>query len=373
MNRYFTQKMKRAFSNRQPRRNDKPRFSIGYMIMIVMAVILTFRAFNVINKYSERGGLAYVQLLNYSMPVVEEQVYEEEAYAENKLTLKKVIAGALGLNNISTYSIVGSEISLFKNINIPGVATTSKISFFTPFKISEDSIDKLTDEDLAQLNAVSEAYDPSLKRVLDESKIRVLIYSTHSHEGYSEIGSAARWNSDNEDFNVLGVGDVLAKELEDGYGISVIHDKTIHDNDYNVCYDRSQETLQSYLNQYGDFDLIIDLHRDSAADKKLVTANINGQNLARMMFVTTVNSSRLEANAALANNLAGISNNLFPGLMRNKAIYHYEFGGINGFNMSFSDNTVVWEVGANVNTSVEAKLTAKYMARIIAEYLNRQE
>ena len=40
--------------------------------------------------------------------------------------------------------------------------------------------------------------------------------------------------------------------------------------------------------------------------------------------------------------------------------------------MSFSDNTVVWEVGANVNTSVEAKLTAKYMARIIAEYLNRQ-
>ena len=36
--------------------------------------------------------------------------------------------------------------------------------------------------------------------------------------------------------------------------------------------------------------------------------------------------------------------------------------------MSYSDNTVLWEVGANSNTSIEAKLSAKYMARIIAEH-----
>ena len=114
--------------------------------------------------------------------------------------------------------------------------------------------------------------------------------------------------------------------------------------------------------------MIIDLHRDSVEDKNLVTANINGQDLARIMFVTSVNSSRLEANTALASSLAGITNNLFPGLMRNKDIFHYEIGSINGFNMSLSDNIVVWEVGANVNTSVEAKLSAKYMARVIAEY-----
>lgn len=350
------------------RGRDRTKFSIGYIAMIFLIIFLAFRAFNVINNYSERGALAYVQLLNFSMPVVETQVYDESAYYENKLTLKKVIAETLGLTKISTSSIIGSEISLFKNINTTGVASKPKLPFFSRYEVSENSIAKITEEEIAQLNAVSEAYDSTLKGILEPLNLKVLIYHTHSHEGYAEIGSEARWNTDNEDINVMGVGDVLAKELEEGYGISVIHDKTIHDNNYPVCYDRSQETLQSYLNEYGDFDLIIDLHRDSVEDKNLVTTNINGQDLARIMFVTASNSSRLDANTALANELGDISDSLFPGLVRNVRIYHYPNGGINGFNMSFSDNSVVWEVGANSNTSVEAKLSARYMARIIAEH-----
>lgn len=350
------------------RARGKTKFSIGYIAMIFIVIFLLFRAINVINIYSERGALPYIQLLNFSMPVVETAVYDETVHHESKLTLNKVIAETLGLSKISTSNIIGNEISLFKNIGNSKVTSKSKIPFLPRFEVSENSIAKVTEEELAQLNQVSEAYDPSLKSILEGKNLKVLIYHTHSHEGYAEIGGDSRWNTDNEDINVMGVGDVLTKELEEGYGITVIHDKTIHDNNYIVCYDRSQETLQRYLNEYGDFDLIIDLHRDSVEDKNLVTANINGQDLARIMFVTSVNSSRLEANTALASSLAEITNNLFPGLMRNKDIYHYEIGGINGFNMSFSDNSVVWEVGANVNTSIEAKLSAKYMARIIAEY-----
>ncbi|MBM6859948.1 stage II sporulation protein P [Clostridium saudiense] len=370
--------MERYFSNnfninrRAPinnfRARGKTKFNIGYIVMIFIVIFLAVRAFNVINSYSERGALPYIQLLNFSMPVVETAVYDESVHYESKLTLKKVIAETLGLTKISTSSIIGNEISLFKNIGNPEVATKSKIPFLSRYEVSENSIAKVTEEELAQLNGVSEAFDPNLKAILEPLNLKVLIYHTHSHEGYAEIGADARWNTDNEDINVMGVGDVLAKELEEGYGITVIHDKTIHDNNYTVCYDRSQETLQSYLNEYGDFDLIIDLHRDSVEDKNLVTANINGQDLARIMFVTSVNSSRLQANTDLANSLAGITNSLFPGLMRNKDIFHYDIGGINGFNMSLSDNIVVWEVGANVNASIEAKRSAKYMARIIAEY-----
>lgn len=352
-------------------KKKKSKLSVGYIALIAGIIVLAIRAFAVINNYSERGGLAYVQLLNYSMPIVETQVYDEGAFPENKLTLKKVISETLGLTKISTFGIIGNEVSFFKDISGTQVASKPKLNFFKPYEVGEESIAKLTEEELAQLNSVSQAYDPSLKRELDSSKPRVLIYSTHSHEGYVEIGSDGRYNTDNTDINVVGVGEVLTKELEEGYGISVIHDKTIHDNDYNVCYDRSQETLKSYIEQYGDFDLIIDLHRDSVGDKSLVTSNINGEDLARIMFVTTVNSSRLAANTALATELADIANNLFPGLMRNKDIFHYDIGGINGFNMSFSDNSVVLEVGASLNTSLEAKLSAKYVARIIAEHLNR--
>lgn len=369
MERYYPNNFN--FNRRAPIKNKirgKTKLNSGYIIMLLIIVFLVIRVVNVINKNSERGALPYVKLLNFSMPVVETTVYDGSVHYENKLTLKKVIVETLGLSKITTSNIIGNEISLFKNINNIGVKNKVKIPFLSRYEVSENSISKLTEEQLAQLNSVSAAFNPDLKAILEPLNLKVLIYHTHSHEGYSEIGSQARWNTDNSDINVVGVGDVLTKELEEGYGITVIHDKTIHDNNYTVCYDRSQETLQKYLDEYGDFDLIIDLHRDSVEDKNLVTTNINGQDLARIMFVTTANSSRLQANTELAQNLATIANNLFPGLMRNKDIFHYEIGGINGFNMSYSDNTVLWEVGANSNTSIEAKLSAKYMARIIAEH-----
>ena len=237
MERYYSNNFK--FNRGGPinnlRARGKTKFSIGYIVMILIVIFLAFRAFNVINSYSERGALPYVQLLNFSMPVVETTVYDESVHYESKLTLKKVIAETLGLTKISTSSIIGNEISLFKNIGNPEVTSKSSIPFLSRYEVSENSIAKVTEEDLAQLNAVCEAFDPNLKSILEPLNIKVLIYHTHSHEGYAEIGSDARWNTDNEDINVIGVGDVLAKELEEGYGVTVIHDKTIHDNNYTVC------------------------------------------------------------------------------------------------------------------------------------------
>ncbi|MEG1870632.1 MAG: stage II sporulation protein P [Peptostreptococcaceae bacterium] len=356
----------------------KKRFSIGYVALLAVVILVAIRFFLVINNNSERGSLPYVQLLNFSMPIVETQAYDEGVYMENKLDLKEVVIETLGLKNISTYGIISNEVSFFKNIkinsnfNITETVSNSILPFFSPFEVNENSIIKVTEEDLAQLSQVSEAYDPNLKAILEPLNHKVLIYQTHSQEGYFESKTSPeddRFRSQNEDINVTGVSDVLAKELEEGYGVTVIHDETIHDNNYNLCYDMSAETLQRYLSEYGDFDLIIDFHRDDAKDRASVVANINGQNLARMMFVTAENSTNLEANTSLANELGDISDNLFPGLVRDKRILQYSPGGINGFNMSFSEKSVVWEVGTTMNTSVEAKLTSKYIARIIAEYL----
>lgn len=349
---------------------------MGYILIVFIVIGLSYRAFTIITNHSERGGLPYIQLLNYSMPVVEKQVYNDKAYVENTLTIKNIIVETLGLNKISTFNIVSNEISFFKNISIsnkikdPQISSKPKPFFSNKFELSEDSIAKITQEELEQLNKVSEAFDPNLKSILENKNLNVLIYHTHTQEGYAECGADSRYRNPDESINVQGVGDILAKELIEGYGVNVIHDKTIHDNDYNICYDKSNETLTSYLNEYGDFDLIIDLHRDSTENRNSMVANINNQDLARMMFVTTINSTNLDANTSLANELCDISDSLFPGLVREKRILHYDIGGINAFNMSYSDNSVVWEVGGVANTSMEAKLTAKYIARIIAEYFN---
>lgn len=360
--------MSQVVSSRYKKR--KFYISPGYILLIVISIIFCIRAIGVINSYRERGGFAYVQLLNFSMPLVETQIYNEDDYAENKLSINKVVSEALGLTNITTYGIVGSEVTFFNNIKPNNVGGKLPFSLFTPYELKQDSIAKLTDEEIAELNSVSEAYDESLKKTLNTAIPEVLIYHTHTTEAYSEVGG---WTED-ENFSVVGVGNILADELQNGYGISVIHDKTNHFKTYNGCYDRSADTVKKYLEQYGDFKLIIDLHRDGVENKDYVSVNLNGQNLARVMFVTAEVSERYESNSKVANELAGITNSLFPGLLRNVPVTVYEYPyGIGGFNLGLSDNMALLEVGADINTAQEAKLSAKYIARVIAEYINNAQ
>lgn len=348
---------------------NKRNFSVGYLIIIVAFIVLLFRSIGVIKNYKEPGGYAYVQMLNFSMPLVKTQVYDEGAYADNNLSIKNVVLEALGIRGINIYNIVGNEIALFSKISGDS-SIVSSISKLTPFSLKTESIAKMTDEEIAELNKVSAAYDPSLKKTLDNSKIEVLIFHTHTTENYSERENLTLDN----DFNISGVGDVLAKELEEGYGISVIHDKTNHSVVYENSYERSNETLKKYLNEYGDFKVIIDLHRDGVDGakveklKSVYTMNLNEQNIAKMMFVTAPNSSRYEANKAFVENLYNIGSGLFPGLIRD---IHEIDPAATAINYSLSDNFILIEDGSNVNTAQEAKLTSKYIARIIAEHLNR--
>ena len=358
-------------NGRNVKHKKKRKFTIGYFILLMAVVIFIIRALVVIRSHNERGGLAYVQLLNFSMPIVEEQIYDSTAYRENSIGIKRVVEEALGIRNINTYSVIGSEISLFSGLNIEGNDKTSKspFSIFTPFEVDEESIAKMTEDNIKELSAVSEAYDTSLKAKLEPSDFKVLIYHTHTREGYAEVNGA----SENEDFSVVGVGNVIESELEEGYGVSVVHDKTVHDTSpYEESYYRSEVTVQRYLDEFGDFDLIIDLHRDGGPKKADVTTTIDDKNLAKLMFVTSKSSPNYNEMIKKVNTMIEFSNTLFPTLLRREGLYEYN-GGSNKFNQMLSPNSILVEFGANVNTAQEAKLSAKYLSRIIAEYLNTVE
>ena len=239
--------------------------------------------------------------------------------------------------------------------------------------LNKDSIDIVSEEESkesAELEASknSEVYDPSLKKELDQSKPEVLIYHTHNSEGYSEERT-----SNNEEHNVVGVGTLVAKELEENYGISVIHDKTNHSASYEQSYNKSRETVKKYTNEYDDFKMVIDIHRDSVGEhnKKNLTANINGESLAKVMFVTTRNNQYFNDAESLAYRFINKANELFPDILRRQETYKYNRGQ-NAFNQDFNKNSMLIEVGAEVNTSKEAQATAKYIARLIAEELNRK-
>ena len=113
---------------------------------------------------------------------------------------------------------------------------------------------------------VATLYDPNLKKTLNKAKPEVLIYHSHTSEAYRASDNDTSKISSSSDVtkNVSSVGDVIKEELEKKYGIAVIHDKTVHDKgNYYGAYKKSGVTLDKYLKEYGDFKLIIDLHRDS--------------------------------------------------------------------------------------------------------------
>ena len=337
--------------------------SFEITLLLLIAFFIIFKSFSYYLT-STNNIDKYIKLLNFNIPYIKTQVYEESEYV-SKTSLTEIIAGGLNIKDISLYKIIGKEVSIFKGFLSSIKSTEIKEGGIQAFTLNTDNVYKMTEEEIAELNKPSEAYDASLKKPLDNTVPEVLIFHTHTTENYAERSTPTI----ESDFSVVGVGEVLAKELEEGYGISVIHDKTNHSISYNESYKRSNETLKKYLDEYGDFKLIIDIHRDGVSNKDSVTVELNNQKLAKLMFVTAENSDNYEANTELANNFLEISDNLFPQLFRPTFIYPI---AATSKNHSLSENILLLEAGANINSAQESKLSAKYFARIVAEYLNNQ-
>lgn len=342
----------------------KNSMDIGIVILLICLIVFFGRCIYIMKNNTERGGLAYVELLNFSMPLVKTQVYDEEAYYENNFSLKNIALDALGLSDITLEKLVMNEVPVFK-------VNGEKVDYeendkYSPFELNSDSIIKYTDEEKNNL------YNPKLKKELNESKPEVLIYHSHTGENYSE---ANKMTDDNR-YNVVGVGEVIAKELEEKYGIAVIHDKTVHDLSYNDSYNRSRDTLKKYYNKYGDdFKLVIDLHRDgidarkvTSKTKDVFTTNIHGKDMSKIAYVVSKGSKNYnKSTKKVEEDLRNITNSLFPGFGRKTVEYN---NGINQFNQDIFNNSILIEVGANLNTSEEAQRAGKYIARILAEYIN---
>lgn len=348
---------------------SRKKIPIELGIFLIFLVIFMFRFIQVTLEKNVIGNLSYVQLLNKGMPLIEATYYDKDAYVESNVTIKSLALEALNIKSFHPIDIVLNEVPYFdalskiSTVEKPGYI--NKISDIVSFSLNDQSIDMKEQTQVATTDTSSGVYDSSLKKELDQSVPEVLIYHTHTAEGYSINDTT------DENLNVVGVGDTLAKELEENYGISVIHDKTMHSISYNDSYKRSRETVQSYLAKYGNFKLIIDLHRDAVSEssKSAVTTNINGEDLARFMFVVTKNNSNYDASVSLATRLTEKSEELFPGLWRGKLMTYNR--GSNYFNQDLSANSLLVEIGANCNTPQESNNTARYLARLIAEELNR--
>lgn len=290
------------------------------------------------------------------------------------LILPKVAKAAESEENNVNYiylNVVENTLSVIKCYSKEKQSTASENYDINPFNLlNKDVIDSETKVD--DSNVVTNLYNPGLKGVLDKTKPRVLIYHSHTCEAYatSDKDTSKTDRSMDQTRNVVAVGDVITNELEKNYGISVIHDKNVNDKpNYTMAYENSGVTLAKYIKKYGKFDLIIDLHRDSLVNKNEILTKINGQDVAQFMFVVTRQNPKYAKQKKLVDSMIGISNKLFPGILRGTPIEYHDLG-INFYNQGQSDNAILLEVGTYTNSIGEVENTGKYISRIIAEQLN---
>ncbi|MDF2504116.1 stage II sporulation protein P [Clostridium sp.] len=347
--------------------------------IIIFSIYLFFSFFNMQKTQekltADKGNMLYIQLVNHVMPVVKITSFDESDMAESTFSLKSGLLNYIGINLNKPDQILKREISYFKtDYNSADSNSTNNINI-SNFHLKDSDITKNTANSSSDNNAnnvpneTNQVYNPKLKKTLDNSKHEILIYHSHTTESYGTYGQ------DNLDpaKNVCAVGDELAKTLSNDYGISVIHDTTVHNaTAYNSSYIRSGETLNKYLSKYGDFKMIIDIHRDSTKNKNSVTENINGQNLGKFWFVMARNNPHFDRNIFMVNSLLNIAKKEFPQLVINNGILPYNHGN-NAFNQSKSNNAFLIEIGSVSNTLDESKGTSKYIARMIAEYLNGKQ
>lgn len=353
-------------------------FGTSMMIFLIMIFSNAYKDEKVMaSSNARRGNMFFVGIINYTMPLIKALNFDEEDMAESTFSVKDEVLTSIGINIKHPQNIIGKEIALFmtsSNINKnSSTKETFNDSSTSTFNLKNSDVKKTSvNNNIDQNNSSSgqnnilNVYDKSLKKTLDTSKPEVLIYHSHTTESYTPYGP------DNMDASkdVCAVGDAIAKELQNNYGISVIHDTTIHNAmAYNKSYERSGETVDKYLKKYGDFKMLIDLHRDSSDDKKALTMKINGESVAKFMFVMAKKNPHYDKNIALVNSIVDTANKDFPGIC--SGIFYYNYG-MNFFNQAKSNNAFLIEVGSDVNTMDEAKNTGKYIARVIAQVLNKK-
>lgn len=316
-------------------------FKVVGIVSIIAIIILwiILKTYIVYFNISGNSNYAYISILkqNY-IPS-----FDDDYFENSKDTFFRDVKNVLGINILNPISIIEKEINIMKS------------TYVDESKLSSNMYNELDDviNDSKNNTSVSRSYS--------DRKIRILIYHTHTTEAFKPANNDSFY----EQYNIVGIGDVLKKELEKNYNVEVVHDKTIHNTTYIESYKRSGETLDKYLSEIEDFDLILDLHRDSLDNKKLVTTNIDGKDVAKIMLVVAKNNPNYLENEELAIDLTSLANDLYPGFAR--SVFYYERGS-NAFNQTKSSKLALIEIGAQLNTVEEAINSAKLLATVIGEY-----
>ena len=184
--------------------------------------------------------------------------------------------------------------------------------------------------------------------------LKIYLYNTHQSEEYIdgvtvfEVTSLFAQMLRSEGFEVVFETSDFLEELSS------------QNKKYNQLYTISKSYLEEALVQHGTFDLIIDVHRDSAPRSVSVIEH-EGVEYARLMFVIGEKSENAAKVRAMSQTYSDKMNQALAGIMREPFTRQSEY------NQGVADHILLLEVGSDQNTSSEALRSLKVLADLLKQ------
>lgn len=232
------------------------------------------------------------------------------------------------------------------------------------------SIESAPPDELFEGEEIIEDSEPD-SQYADES---VFIYTSHNRESFLPHVPGATISDEafHQTENVMKLSRKLKEHLDEK-GIESFVDETDIWNElkkegmvYHESYDYARRVVQEAQSNNEDLNFMIDIHRD-AQPKEITTTEIDGQSVAKIMFVVGGEHENYEENLAFAADLHERLEEKYPTLSRGVEVK--SGSGVNGvYNQDLSDHSVVLEVGGYENTFEELFLTMELFSEIFADY-----
>lgn len=268
-------------------------------------------------------------------------------------------------------AVAASQVAAAIGVNTQKQVTYSreKLNDFDYLIQNFYQVDSTTTIDGEQLNA-NTLLGKDMRLSHDASTPQILIYHTHSQEGYADSVPG------DPSGTVVGVGDYLAKILTEQYGFNVIH----HTGEYDVgdrdhAYAKAGPGLEQVLAENPSIEVVIDLHRDGVGENTRLVTTQNGVQMAQVMFFNGLSRTTstgdidylynpyLEDNLAISFQMQLKAAEYYPDFTRRIYLKGYRY------NMHYCPKTLLIEVGAQTNTVEEAMNAMGPLADILNKVL----
>lgn len=231
------------------------------------------------------------------------------------------------------------------------------------------TVDQTTKTDAKELDA-GKLLKKNMKIRKDGSKPKILIYHTHSQEAFKDSKAGDKKTS------IVGMGDILTKELNDTYRIPTMHHEGVYDliggkMDRSRAYQLAEVKVRKILKKYPSIEVVIDLHRDGVGNNTHLVTSIDGKKTGQMMFFNGLSRTKKNGDIAYLKN-PYIQDNLafsmqmqlaaakkYPGFTRRIYLKSYRY------NMHLMPKYLLIEAGAQTNTVKEMQRSMKVLADLL--------